>query len=175
VPVDLFIRVDTYRSPHFQAGFRCLFGLVEKDIYPSREKKSRRDKTKAKRKRSFDSIVKALYATVKIKGLLPELFRFVRSAINHIRIKELEADFKAGLEDPADTGILCALVMPLSCYIRERYRHNLVISPVFNGDMVLEGSGHGIIRVIPLRLVILSLCLLFSMPVIRALAVWLKK
>jgi hypothetical protein len=176
MPVSFLINLDTYQSPHLQTRMRCLFGIIDLDLVRRKKKDESECKKKAPNKKHKRGIgIKKIISLLKVKGLFPRVFRFIRSVIKQIQIKDLTVNFKIGLEDPVDTGYLCAITTPLNFFIKSRFHRDFEIQTVFEGDIVLEGKAFTEIRIIPIRLVAITLGLIFSLPVFRAAAILIFK
>jgi hypothetical protein len=176
MPVSFLINLDTYQSPHFQTRIRCLFGIIDLDLGRRRKKdKSEYTKKTPAKKHKHGIGIKKIISLFKVKGIFPGIFRFIRSIIKQIQIKELAVNFKIGMEDPVDTGYLCSITTPLNFFIKSRFHRDFEIQTVFEGDIVLEGKAFTEISIIPIRLVAVILGYIFSMPVIRAASILIFK
>ena len=70
---------------------------------------------------------------------------------------------RIGLDDPADTGRLWALVGPVSGLLANIHEVSIEIEPEFF-ETIIELNSNGTIRVIPLQIIFLTAALLLSPP-----------
>lgn len=153
VPLDLTFCVDVYGKPKSRLRFSWLFGLVSREI--TREKEKREEKRKAtKRKKKFSwrniRFISRILSTKGVPGRLKELIKDVLSCL---KFRYLAADFKIGLGDPVNTGLLFAFLGPATVFFGSSYRHKIRLEPSFSDDAVLEGYLQGTLRLRPIRLV----------------------
>jgi hypothetical protein len=85
-------------------------------------------------------------------------------------VHHLSVVCRVGLGDPADTGILFALVGPAILLFRLRLPYDLRVEPVFAGDAVFEAHSSVRLRVHPVSLVSPLVRFIFSSDVLKA--VW---
>lgn len=76
------------------------------------------------------------------KSLRKPLFRLVTDLLKGIKIKRLDSYMAFGLDDPADTGMLCGFIHSITGLVYSRCRHcSFSINPVFmNPIMDFRGS-----------------------------------
>jgi hypothetical protein len=89
------------------------------------------------------------------------LLRFARDLWQAIHKRDLCVQLRIGLDDPADTGRLWAIMGPLSAFASCSPAIEIDIEPDFM-QSTLEFSSSGQIRIIPLQLLGLALGLLLS-------------
>ena len=173
VPLDVVLRVDVYGRPKFRMRLAWLFGLVSKEITKKDKKpeyKKGADNGKRKpRKRGpgAQTILKILRA----RGLLGQIKLLLKSILRLLRIKDLAADLKVGLGDPADTGLLFALIGPATFFIGSPFPNQINVQPSFTDEAVLEGSLHGALRLWPIQLIPPLLRFVFSLSTIRVVKI----
>lgn len=159
-PIELVIHCD--RAPEFRCrlGFAWLFGMVRKKIEPApeeaeeameaaeparRRKKRRRRRRKARRR----SHILAMLTT---RGFLPGTVRLVRRLAHAFRVRDVFIWLRAGFEDPADTGLMCAWMMPAAAWLQARHPGHWDVAPVFSAP-TLRFAVRGRLVVTPGRLV----------------------
>ena len=169
VPLDMDFRVHVYGRPKLRLRLVWLFGLVNKEL--SREKKKAREKKEAaeekpkkKRRAGFGAILEIL----KVRGLAGQFKSLLRGVMRSFRIGQLEADFKIGLDNPADTGLLLAVIGPVTHILNRSFPHRVRVQPSFT-EAVLEGFSSGNLSIRPIRLVPPLLRFVFSPATVRAL------
>ena len=103
-----------------------------------------------------------------VEGFGRRLLRLARRLLASFRIQELELKARLGLDDPADTGRLWAVVGPLSALVAGSGIARIEVEPDFTSAL-LTFDGRGRIRLVPLRPLSLVLVFLLSPNTIRAL------
>lgn len=149
VPVDLAVRVITPEKTRVRLGLRWLFGLVDWEIKTtkrSREVKAAEAKPKGRR----TDRAKILLALLGTRGLRLQLLKLVRNILPRLKIRGLKIDLRLGLDDPASTGLLFAIIgPPLAIW----HPSSVKLTPSFEGA-AFTGELSGRLRVIPGQLVI---------------------
>lgn len=174
VPLDATLRLDINGRPNFRFRLGWLFGLVNTEV--------RREKKKPKRVKAEDkprpgkSGFKTIIKVLRTKGLIKQfnhlLFRLVRC----FKIRDLSADLRVGLGNPADTGLLFAIIGPPFFFLDVAFPHRVKVRPAFTDEAILEGYLNGSVRLLPVKLVIPLLGFTFSLPTLRVIKtlVWRK-
>jgi hypothetical protein len=171
VPLDILLRFNASQKPKLRIRLRWLFGLVTSEL--AGEKKSSDDESKQEQKGLGFS---AIFDILRTKGLGSHLFRLIRGIFRKIKIKELAADLKVGLENPADLGLLFAFLSPLNLLTRYFSPYHVSLQPNFTEEAFLQGYACATARLQPIRLVPPLAGFAFSKPgfaTIRKL-VWAK-
>jgi hypothetical protein len=181
IPLDMTLNLDTSKKPKFRLGLVWLFGLIGKELgrekkKPKEKRKVTKEKPKKKRRIGFKNILKIL----RTKGLLRRLKDLVRDVLGQLKIKELVVNLKLGLDDPADTGFLFALIGATTPFLNFPSRYQISVQPSFYGEAVFEGYLHGVLRLWPIKLVWPLLRFIFSLATLRAVKIlvlskWKKK
>ena len=89
------------------------------------------------------------------------MLRFLRDIWQSIRKQNLTLRVRIGLDDPADTGRLWAVVGPIAGMLTMVKDASIEIAPEFT-DAVFELDSSGKIRVVPLQMIYLAFGLLLS-------------
>ena len=151
VPLDAALSIDTSEKPKYRLGLVWLFGLIGKEI--SRKKKKPEEKkeiTKKKPKRKsrigFNTVLKIL----RTKGLLSQFQDLVRGVLSQLKIRELRVNLKLGLDSPADTGFLFALIGSTKPFLNLPSQYQIRVQPSFHDETVFEGYLHGVLRLQPI-------------------------
>ncbi len=182
VPLDVVLRVDVYGRPKFRMRLTWLFGLVSKEITKEEkqpEYKKEADNGKGKpRKRGPGA--KTILKILRARGLLGQSKLLLKGILRPPRIKDLAADLKVGLGDPADTGLLFAIIGPTISFLGSYFPNRIKVQPSFADEAVLEGSLHGALRLRPIQFIPPLLRFVFSLPTIRVakilvVAKWRRK
>jgi len=152
VPLDMVLHADVYGKPKFRLRFSWLFGLVSKEITGEKKKppeKKRAAKSKKKRGRRDTRVI---FSILRTKGVLRRLKELLKDVFSCLKFRELVADFKIGLGNPADTALLFAIIGPATAFLGSSYLHKIRLQPSFGDDAVLEGYSHITVRLHPIRL-----------------------
>ncbi|MGA1842743.1 MAG: DUF2953 domain-containing protein [bacterium] len=169
VPVQIIFSLEGFPSFKRHISVCLLFGLIRLPV-PSRSAKSplrRKARRKEPRAKRSQRRVRHVIKLLKSKGLFRRLLRFISDIYKavSIRISGLHCIF--GLDDPADTGMLWAVVGPVSSILDNLYMHGLYIEPDFiNETFYIEGKGE--ISMVPIRILYIVTIFLLSPAVIRA-------
>ncbi len=170
VPLDISLSFDTTRSEKLSLRVAWLFGFLR--VHQSKVGKKppkRQGKIKKKtevRKRDLRLVLQIL----RVKGVGHAIARFARRIFLRLEMLDLRGELTMGLEDPADTGILMAVLMPACMILNVLSGKFFVVRPAFGGA-VLEGNGEAIIRLFPLWFSLSAARFIFSVPAFTALKI----
>jgi len=170
VPVDVVLHMDVYGRPKFRMRLVWLFGLVSKEIRKGKKKpeeKAAEAKPKPRRRRIR---ARTIFEILRTKGLLGQFKRLLKDVFGCLKVRDLVANFRVGLDDPADTGLLFAIVGPTILLLNSSFPHQIRVQPSFD-KAVLEGYSYGTVGLWPIRLVTPLLRFAFSLATIRVLKV----
>jgi len=163
VPLDLAFRADIDGRTRYNLKLVWLFGLVKRELGRRRRKAK---PPKAKRKRQGAGIALGVLRT---QGLIRQVRTLVADVFKSLSIRQLNADFRIGLGNPADTGLLFAFIGPAFVFINPPSRCRINLEPSFADEAVLEGQSQAVVRLLPIRLLIPGLRFFLSLPVLRAI------
>ena len=162
MPLDMVLHADVYGKPKFRLRFSWFFGLVNKEV--TRQEKEVKGKRKpGKRNRKSSHVFKIL----RVKGLLRQFKNLIKDILSCFKIGNLEVNFRLGLGDPADTGLLFALITPATLLLSSSFPHQIRIEPSFADEAVFEGYSHGKVRLRPIQLIPPLLKFVFSPATLR--------
>lgn len=164
VPLETVLSVNVYGKPKFHVRLAWFFGLVNKEITTGREKPGK-EKRVAEGKRKTN--IKTVFQILRTKGLLQQLKRLLKDIFKNLKIRDLRLNFRIGLDDPADTGLLFALIGPAAFFLGSSRVHEIKVEPSFEDRVVFEGYLSGALRLTPIRMVVPLLRFTFSPPAIR--------
>jgi hypothetical protein len=142
-----------------------LFGLVSKEITRAKKKKPKEKKRKGRIK------ARTIFKILRTRGLLGQLRRLLWDIFRQLNIRDLRVNFRVGLDDPADTALLFALIGPATFFLGSSRVHEIRIEPSFEDEVVFEGYLHGAVRLVPIQLATPILRFVFSLAAIRAVKV----
>jgi len=164
IPLDTVLYVDFYGRPKYQIKLAWFFGLLSKEITTGKEKPGKEKRT-AGDKRKLN--IKTVFQILRTRGLLKQVKRLLKDIFKGLKIRDLRANLRIGLDDPADTGLLFALIGPAAFFLGSSRVHEIKVEPSFEDRVVLEGYLSGALRLIPIRMVVPLLRFTFSPPAIR--------
>jgi hypothetical protein len=176
-PWDFIFYVERRAAWRFRAEVRWLYGSVhfllprlKKPVRKPRRKKSGQGKTRGKAL-SAGQVVEV----VTIRGLWRELRRFLTGLFRSLRIHRLSAEWKVGLGDPYQTGLLWAFLGPLSAFASSS-GWPLVLVPEFDStEPELTGMARGTLSLYTLKIIGAALRLGLSRPAFRVYRVLARK
>jgi len=113
--------------------------------------------------------VGTIYKILRIKGLLKQCRSLVWEVLGSLSVSKLAVDLKLGLGNPADTGLLFAIIGPAIPFVKFPFPHEIRLQPSFSDEIVFEGFSRGKIRVLPIQLLPPVFKFAFSLPVLRAI------
>lgn len=168
VPLELAFSVRRHGGRREGRGsLRWLFGLVRVRLGgPGERVRAGPGRPASRRPRRGGGGARRMLALVQVEGFGSRLLRLARDLFRRIRIQELSLRVRLGLDDPADTGRLWAVVGPLAALPGLR---RVAIEPEFAAE-TFELDGRGRIRIVPLRL--LSVLLRFALSPVTLRAVY---
>jgi hypothetical protein len=167
IPIDFVYRVSWDGQFQGELHVQWLFGLLhvrvplEKPSSTETTKESPARQTKQKKpkaKRKTNPL-----AAWRLRSFRQRIWKFVRDLWRAIHKRDLHLQLQIGLDDPADTGRLWAILGPLSAICTQSKSVQIDIAPDFT-DSHLEFNSSGNIRIIPLQLLAIIIGLLLSPP-----------
>jgi len=169
VPVDVDFVVQRQAGKQ-QGGVTLvwLFGLVR--LRPGKPKTRARARP-ARRKvgwRRTRRGTRRLIALLRVEGFGWRLLRLAQELLRRIHVRELDMQVRLGLDDPADTGRLWAVVGPLAAMLASLSNTRVAVEPAFTAE-ALDIDGKGGIRIIPVQLLWVLLVFALSPDTRRAL------
>jgi hypothetical protein len=181
VPLDLIFRTNIDGKPGFSMRLRWLFGLVSHELRKGK-KNNKKKRTIEHEQKQLDWMwrIRVTFEVMRTKGLLRQFVSLTKRIRRHIKIKELVANLKVGLDNPADTGLLFAFFAPLNLILSYFSPHQIRIEPSFTGEAIISGHLYGAVRILPIQLAAPLMGFAFSLPTLRAvkklvLSKWKRK
>jgi hypothetical protein len=172
IPVTLTYQLSWRETLSANVRLIWAFGLVRADVSPAgrrpapdklegaRKKAGRRSKAKGK-KPNFP-------AAIRLPAFRRRILTFMSDVWRAIHKKNVRLLVRLGLGDPADTGQLWSVLGPLSGTLARFRDIRISIEPDFL-DATIEVDSSGTVRMIPLRIAVIMLGLLFSPPLWRGI------
>ena len=168
IPIDFEFRFDSCRHPRFQCRIGWLFSLVKVDL-PSGKRPEAPGKKRVKRKEKWKRFGKVSFLKLLSKALFLRCLRLAKQVLRAFHFKQFRVDIKAGLGEPADTGMLYGLLSAGAAFIELSDARRVRWTPDFGNEPVLEGTSDGVIRFRPIVALPAFAGFFFSRPVLRAL------
>jgi hypothetical protein len=171
VPITVAFKVDRLKEIKGQVSFYWLFGLVRFRIgFPSIPKAEPEHKRKPKKKTGKHKTggnARRVFALLKRSAFRQHGVRFVKDVLRAIHAHDLYLRLRIGLDDPADTGRLWALVGPIAGVAINLRSAEVRIEPEFLAP-VFEVKSHGELRLIPLQFIALVTAFIVSPTTLHA-------
>lgn len=140
-PLELDVAYESGKGGRRRFVLLWLFGLVSADLTQgSSPERPERVPKKSPRKRERRRRVYPL-AMLRSRGFSRGALRLLARIARAFRFHRLFARLRAGLDDPADTGLLCAWLLPPAAWIEARRPGTLEVVPDFTGaalELALE-------------------------------------
>jgi len=173
VPLDMVLRIDVSGRPKFKMMLAWLFGLVSKEITKGKKKPEEKEGVaEGKRKLRKRRIrARTIFEILRARGLLKQLGVLLRNILRRLKFRELRVDCRVGLDNPADTGMLLALIGPAILFLSSSFPYQMRVQPSFDGEAAFEGSFHGTVRLWPIQLVVSFIRFIFSLPTMRVVKI----
>jgi hypothetical protein len=155
-PVTLVFALKKEKGKGWRGRMRVywLFGLVRTTVHPGRTRRGRRSTRKsavlnAGRRRK-------LYVLLRSEGFLRQLMLLLKNLLVTFRPRRFRLQWVIGFPDPADTGRLMGLIMPVQVFtgrVSFGRKSNLAVqvTPDFSGPCV-KGQCHASVGFVPLKL-----------------------
>ena len=161
IPLDIAFHIDFYGKPSFRIRLIWLFGLVRKELGKGEKKPEKKRWTTAR----------TIFEIIRIQGLVKKLCYLIKDILSRINVRELRANFKLGLDDPADTALFFGPIYTAALFIRSFCSHEIIVQPSFDGEAVCEGYIYAAARLRPIQLVTPLTRFAFSLATIRAVKI----
>ena len=168
IPLELVFRTNIDERPKFSLRLTWLFGLVTGELRQTR-KKSEEKRTNEYERKPGDWIqrLRVTFELLQTKGLLNQLSCFIKRIIRRVKVREVAANLKVGLDNPADTGLLFAFIAPVNLAINYFFPYPVKIEPSFTGESLITGNIYGTVRLWPIQLAATLIAFAFSLPTLR--------
>ena len=165
LPVTLTYQCSWKQTLSADLRLNWAFGLVRVDVSPDLSKPEAGEPTAlAKKERGWGRSkggASNVLAAIRQTSFRRRILRLVSDLWSAIHKKDVRLRIRTGLGDPADTGRLWAALGPLSGIFSRPGDISISIEPDFL-DATFEADSSGIVRVVPLQIVIIALGLLIS-------------
>ncbi len=180
IPVHLVVALKKDEGWRGRIVVYWLFGLTRRTLRPRREDRARGLRRQRRRRkligaasRQVVSKRRQVFAVLRSKGFARRAAYLMRDLLRSLRPRRFRFQCVVGMDDPADTGRLLAVLSPLRLLAGTELklgRHSQMafeLIPDFTGPRC-TGYWCASVRFVPLTLIGLFLGFLFSPPVFRA-------
>ena len=171
IPLSMSFSFTRHRSIQASAQFHWLFGLVKfqahfPDETPSIKQEKTTPKKKPKPHRDMNN-KRDIIILLKQSTFRQHIIKFIKNLMRASHARDLYLLLRIGLGDPADTGILWAVIGPLCGMMKNLKSAKIEIEPEFI-DSVLEIESRGHLHLVPLQFIALTIGFMFSPTTLRA-------
>jgi hypothetical protein len=171
-PLEVTFHMESDGRTEFGVRVLWCFGLMRRELATKRKRPQKEPRADARPKlKKWQVRTDTMLQIFKSKGMLSQLRSLMIDTLHCLRLKELNADIKIGLDDPADTGQLFALIGPVALFVRSIWHHQIRLMPSFEDEAVLEGYAYGTVCVQPIQLIPPFVRFVFSWPTFNVLKV----
>ena len=127
VPLDMALRMDVYGRPKFSLRLAWLFGLVSKEIRKGKKKPEEKKRVAEGKPKPRKRRVKArtVFEILQTRGLLGQFKRLLKDIFSRLKIRDLIVNLRVGLDNPADTGLLFAIIGPAIFFLSSSFPHEI--------------------------------------------------
>jgi hypothetical protein len=171
IPFEIIFKIQREKEFHSDVEVRWLFGVVrfavpgksqrKPDKKPAKDKKQK----KANKKSANGKAIKDLLLNARFRY---RAIKFVKDVFKSMQIAAFYMHIRLGLDDPADTGRLWALLGPLAIILSNLSNARVMLEPDFQEETVyLDGKGR--VRIVPLQVIFTILAFVFSPITISAM------
>lgn len=145
------------------------FGLIDKEFKKPEQKPKQKKPARKKGRRGDFKKASTFFQILRTRGLLKQLWQLVRDILSRFKIREIGINLRIGLDNPADTGMLFAIVAPANYFLGSCLHKDINIQPSYDKDATFEGYLHGIVRVQPIEFIRPVAKFAFSLPAMRVM------
>jgi hypothetical protein len=168
IPVELIFRANTEGRPKFILRLILFFGLFNMGLRQAAHKPERRKVSREKPDSNWWQRIKLALEILQTKGLLKQLINFMMRTCRRVKVKELAANLKVDLDNPADTGLLFAYIAPANLLTNYLLPYQIKIEPSFTGESFVTGYVNARVKLMPIQVVASATGFAFSPPFFRA-------
>lgn len=170
VPVEVAFRLESHDGRGEAGGtVRWLFGMARVRLGKGKRRaRAARRRFTDRSQQGSGHAAGRLVAVLGTEGFPSRLLRLAHDLLRRIRIRELSLRVRLGLDDPADTGRLWALLGPLAGILAMLPVAHIAVEPQFTSS-AFDIDMRSRIRLVPLRLLLTVLIFALSPGTLRAL------
>ncbi len=170
IPLELEFKLEWPDDVQNEIALSWAWGLVHSRIPVKDTKKDpAAESQQTESGKSRKSRASNVLAAIRQRPFRRRLYRFASDLWRSIVKQDVRIRSRIGLGDPADTGLLWAICGPMSGMLAGNRSVSVRVEPDF-ANTTFEFAGSGRVRVVPLRVLGLSLGLLVSPAIWRGVA-----
>lgn len=168
VPLDLTLSLEVAREARLRLRLAWFFGRLAREIgagqrRPTQPKQKPHARPTAPRRRDIGT----LFEILRVKGILRQVLRLLRDLFRQVKFRHLQVNLRIGLGDPADTGLLFAVIGSATPFLGPALSRQISLQPVFADGAVCQGYLQGALRLRPVSLLPPLGRFIFSPPLFR--------
>ena len=169
LPINLAFRVEGVETFNGQIAIRWMFGLVRFRVRipglskPARAPKAAKVRVKPDKRSGRPNV----FALLRQAAFRRRVYRLAADLVCAAHLHRLHLRMRLGLDDPADTGRLWALVGPLNAVAQNLRNADVQIEAEYL-DPVFEFQARGRLLLVPLQFLILAIGFALSPASFRA-------
>lgn len=174
VPLTVVFSIHRIEETEGLVRFRWLFGLVRFRLRIPRPARARPrpapapgKKAKSPRRRKRKGGAGELLSLIRQPAIRRRVHKFIRDMLRATHPRDLLLRLRIGLGDPADTGVLWAVVGPIAGMAQTLRGVEVRIEPEFV-DPVFEVESRGRFRLVPLQFIAITAAFMLSPTMLRA-------
>ena len=174
VPLTVVFSMHRIKETRGHVHFRWLFGLVRFQLrIPQATRAAPRTDTTAKKKTTSPrqhrtkGNPRGMLSLLKQSALRRRVYRFMRDLLAASHAQHLFLRLRIGTGDPADTGLLWAIIGPVAGMAQNLRHAQVRIEPEFM-EPLFEIESHGRFHLVPLQFIALTTVFMLSPTMLRA-------
>ena len=180
VPVHILFSFRRAERVEGSATAVWFFGLIRVPIPIKREKPDPKPsqpvekpgEAKAANPKSAGWGLQKPLAVIRNGPFRRRVIQFITDMAGAIKVSEAKFHAVAGLDDPADTGMLCGAMYPLLAALNLPRSSAVSIQPDFTGE-IFQFTGSGNVRIVPLEVLFILVLFILSPPALKM--IWIIK
>ncbi len=163
IPVSLSFKTCWKQTMEGHVKLQWAYGLVSirHNLLATKPKSAKLKKPKRNTRRVESSSGRNFMAALRQPPFRRRLIKFVSDLWHTLEKSDVRVSLRIGLDDPAATGQLWAVIGPITGMLFGYREVSLVVEPVFH-ESCFEVDSSGSIRVIPLKIVSIMLAMIVS-------------
>lgn len=169
VPLNTRIAFDSSSPRKVRVRLTWLFGLISLEPGPREQKKALPPAGRHRKRKRAGGNLGRMWRMAGNRGLAAEIKKLLSRTVGRLKITELAVRLTVGFDDPADGGMVFAMVGAARPFLRLPAGHELVIQPCLSDHPFIKGQAHCVVRLQPIRLVPPLARFIFSAPARKAL------
>jgi len=167
VPLDTGLTYDSSSPRKVRVRLTWMFGLISLEPGAREQKKALPPASRPKKRKGAGGGLRRMWRVATIRGLPDEIKKLLARVFRQVKIKELAVRLRIGFDDPADGGMVFAVVGAARPFLRLPAGHEPTVQPVLSDHPFIEGYGHCVVRLQPIMLLMPFAQFIFSAPGMR--------